>query len=183
MLLSFGEYTVELGRWEGWHEMSRYVAECELGNVVLGEDAEYYSDYHSATVRPGLNGLRCFGIGLVSEGHGLEPHLLLRPSTGELIFGLNRQAVWVSVEERRIVSRIQLNSPFRAFLPIERHNTLLILHEVGVLALYERDQEAWRYDGDIVSNYWVEGEKLHLEFMDAPQTSLDLRTGPPSDRA
>ncbi len=60
------------------------------------EEEMTYSDW---------DGMNSFGIGIYSEGHGLEPHLFVQPERNRLIIGFNseisrKQGCWCVLGSR-----------------------------------------------------------------------------------
>ncbi len=177
MRISFGEHSVVLRSWETKDEMIGFLEKCDAGSILLGEDEELPVDFYSVAVHLGAIKLHRFGVGICSEGHGLTPQLLLQPTKNELIIGLNDEVVGVNVIEKTVDFKIGLDSLFYDFLPLDEYQTILVFHEIGVVVITEDGQEIWHYSKDIVEDYFVEKEWLHLKFMDAGMVKLDLSSG------
>ena len=187
MKLSFAEHIVELQTWESKSEMLDFLARCDAGSIVLGEGAEQEVDFCSATVHLSysasalsgeieLRGER-LGVGICSDGLG-EPHLLLVPEKQMLMFGFNAEAVGVSVKDRNVRFRAPFNySPFRSFLRIWQQEIVLVLHEIGLIALTEEGNELWRYEDDVIADCTIDRGKLHLTFMDSAPIIIDIASG------
>lgn len=177
MQVTFGNNTITLQVWETKSEMLSYLSKCEAGSLLLGEDADQEMHFYSATVRLGQAGVNCFGIGICSEGHGLTPHLLLQPDAEVMVFGFNQEVVGINVKERKINFKIPLVSLFYNFLTLNQRQLILVIHEIGVVAITEEGKEIWRYDKDIINDWVIEDDKLHLKFMDAPPVSIEISSG------
>jgi hypothetical protein len=187
MNLSFAESVVELRSWGSKSEMLDYLARCDGGSLLLGEDAEREEEFYSATVHlnratapagGGEPGGKRFGVGVCSEGGGVSPHLLLLPEKQLLVFGLNAEVAGVSVAGRRLLFRTTFDHlPFRSFVHARRRGLILAFHEIGVVALTEEGEEVWRYDKDVITECVVDGDRLTMSFMDSPPVSLNLASG------
>lgn len=93
MYLSLDGNLMHTRIWGSQEEMIEHISGHEAGGVMLGEGAEYARGFYSVTVHLGArDGPGRFGIGVISEGHGLTPHLLLQPES-------NR--AWSSASTRR----------------------------------------------------------------------------------
>ena len=177
MRLAFGEHTVEVHSWETKQALLDFLSTCEAGSVVLGAHAEQHKVFYSAYVHLGWSGLRRFGIGVCSEGHGLVPHLFLQPERLILIVGFNSEVVAVNVQTGKIGFQFALDALFRSFVFLSQHKVMLIFHEIGVLAVSECGEELWRYDRDTIESCVISEERLRLQFLDAPPVQLSITSG------
>ena len=66
--------------------MTSFLKKCDVGSILLGQDAQQYVDYFSITVHLVNTGNR-FGVGIISEGHGLTPQVLPDSRRQLLIIG------------------------------------------------------------------------------------------------
>ncbi len=176
MHIAFGEHFIELNCWERREQMIRYLQDCPAGNILLGEEAEMPREFYTATLHLGAEGHR-FGIGICSEGHGLVPQMLLLEEKGTLLFGFNRQVVAFDVAKRQVLFRIELSALFYRFVHLSDKKVILVLYEIGIMALDQGGQKLWQYERDIVSNYRIMGNRAVVEFMDSPSVVIDLITG------
>ncbi|MBI1930820.1 hypothetical protein HYR99_42055 [Candidatus Poribacteria bacterium] len=177
MRISFGEHSVVLHSWETKEEMIGFLEKCDAGSILLGEGEELPVDFFSVVVHWGGLRLHRFGVGICSEGHGLTPQLLLQPTHNELIIGLNSEVVGVNVVEKTVDFRIGLDSLFYDFLPLNECHLILVLHEIGVIAMTEDGKEIWHYSRDIMEDYFIKEEWIYLKFMDAENVKLCLSSG------
>lgn len=177
MRVAFGQHSLELMAWPSEGEMIQHLSSCREGYVILGEDARQYRAFISTEIRLGFTATSCFGIGLYSEGHGLVPHMLLLPESEQLVFGFNNEATRVSVREKRVVSRLLLDSLFRSFIHLKERKLILVFHEIGVTAISENGSHEWSYAKDIIQKCVLSETYLELEFLDEPSVKLALATG------
>jgi hypothetical protein len=187
MLLSFEEHILALQSWDSRTEMEAFLTTCDEGSLVLGADAEQHVEFHSVLIQlnecikvageaeltPGR-----FGIGILSQGLGLKPHLLLIPERYELVLGFNAEIAAFNIKHRESSYRIDLNrSPFRSFVRLRELKVLLIFHEIGVLGLGEDGQVLWRHERDVITYSMIQGRRLSLHFMDASSVEIDVVNG------
>jgi len=177
MRIVFGQHNLHFKGWSSEEEMIHYLSSCKAGYVILGQDAKQYREFFSTTLFLGFSGTSSFGIGVLSEGHGLVPHVLLLPKKKELLFGLNSQAASLRVEEGSVGFRIQLDSLFRSFLHLDESETILVFHEIGVIAIDENGNEKWTYAKDILEDGFLSKGCLRLKFVDGLSVRLSLATG------
>jgi hypothetical protein len=176
MQVSFAKHILQLGRWDSRDEMQHHLESSSERYVLLGENAEREERFHSILVY--YSGLmnRAWGIGVLSIGLGIPPTLLLLPPS-VLVVGNNLEAVALNVTSQREVFRFSFDTPFRAFIHLPAYDLLLIFNEIGVVATRLDGHEVWRYEKDIITEYYVEAGKLGLTFLDSPAVTLDLQTG------
>ncbi len=177
MFVTFTENVVEVQEWSTKKELTRCLAQCDLGSILLGEDAEPEHKFYSALVRPQTSGLHYLGIGICSEGHGLKPHLLMQPELDIILLGYNQEVTGINIKNREVAFQIKLNSLFYYFLPLKERGIVLIVQEVDVTAITDSGKELWRYGKDLITQAAVEGEKLYLNFMDENPTCLNIISG------
>jgi hypothetical protein len=173
MIICSETCNISLRSWKTEEEMTDFLSECNKGTLLLGRDAEYITDFHS--VRIDYNGSDSFGIGIYSEGHGLEPHLLVK--SDKLIIGFDTQVTGIDIIRRKPDFQIRLNSLFRSFILLKQHRIILILHETGVVAVTEKGQELWSFDEDIIEDYSIDKQSLFLEFSDTESVRLNIISG------
>lgn len=176
MFVNFGENFVEIQQLPTKNELLQRLSRCH-NSLLLGEDAEQKLEFYLATVHFQSTETEPFCIGICAEGHGLKPHLLIQPELQLILFGYNQEVVGVNIENQEVAFRIKLNSLFYYFLPLKKQGIVLIVQEVDVIAIAEDGKELWRYGKDIITHAAVEGEKLHLNFMDEESACLNLLNG------
>ena len=175
--ISFGKHSIESQSWETESEMTSFLKKCDAGSILLGQDAQQYIDYFSITVHFTHTGAR-FGVGIISEGHGLTPQVLLDSQRQLLIIGLNHQVVGIDMTKREASFHIDLGlgALFFQFIPIAELQTILVLHEIGIVAISEDGKPLWEYSADdIIEDWKVKNEKISLKLMDAQPVELDLK--------
>lgn len=192
MNISFAEHAVQIHSVDNSLRMEETLGTCKGGSLVVGEDAQQQSEYYCALIWLDYSAHRgarhsatescCFGIGIVSEGLGLPPQVLAIPEAGLLVFGFNDQVMAFNVNNRKIAYQIGLDrSPFRSFLHRRDLNVVLVFHEIGLVAIGEDGRVLWRFDRDVITESFIDGQTIGLEFMDSPSVKLDLMSG--SERA
>jgi len=157
--------------------MMHFLSNCGDGNILLGKDAEQISDFYAVKVDSDWEGINSFGIGIYSEGHGLEPHLLVQPERNKLIIGFNSDVIGIDTTKRKVRFQIRLSSLFRSFSFLKKYSMILVFHEIGVIAVSENGQEIWSFDEDIIENCAIDNDSLSLAFLDAEPVTLNIFDG------
>jgi hypothetical protein len=177
MRITWGHLTTELREWPTEIEMRGYVLACKSGNLILGEDALQYHRFYSIEFYLESSDLSSLRVGLISEGHGLVPHLLLRPEKSQALFGFNWEVACVNISEKRLVFSLDLDSLFYCFIPLFSYERILVRHEIGVIAIDEAGNKQWSYTKDIITKLLIDETTLELHFFDKSSVRLDIMTG------
>ncbi len=175
MYLSYGKHYIALSSYDTHHEMMTVLSKCEAGSLILGESAEQPTVFYSVISYLGWNGRDRFGLGICSEESGLKPHLLLKPKRSQLLLGFNNEVVAVGIDERQIHFQVRLDSLFHSFFDLDK--TLLVFHEIGLIALDEKGKKCWEYEEDVIEHFEISQNNLSLRFMDAAPVNINLQTG------
>ncbi len=176
MHVSFLEHLIELRSWHNKQEMVNFLTTCEAGYLLLGENPKQESEFYSATIY--LNrAMNRFGVGICSLGIGLTPALLPQPENSVLIFGFNSDVVGVRIPGGEIVFQLKVETLFHAFLSVHRKEMILVKDEIGIVALTQNGNVLWKFGRDVITNAVIEGDQLHLQFMDSPEVFLNLSNG------
>jgi hypothetical protein len=155
-------------------EMSSYLNFCDLGSILLGEDAQQSIHFYTLTIYEGSSDNR-FGVGVISDSTGSVPHVLALPSNKEILIGFNKRIAVVDFAKRIVKYQFCLDSSFFRFIHLK--NIVLVFHEIGVIALNESCNEIWRYDGDIIEDYEIENEDITLRMMDNQTVKITVSSG------
>ncbi len=175
MYLSYGKHYIAHSSYDTYDEMIFVLSKCEAGSLILGESAEQPTVFYSVISYLGWNGRDRFGLGICSEESGLKPHLLLKPKRSQLLLGFNNEVVAVGIDERQIHFQVRLDSLFHSFFDLDK--TLLVFHEIGLIALDEKGKKCWEYEEDVIEHFEISQDNLSLRFMDAPPVNINLQTG------
>lgn len=190
MLVAIEEHALELQSWNDKSSMLQVVNCCDGGAVILGEDSEQELEFYSVIVHfnyaaqihsSRYHGISSWGIGLISEGHGLKPQLIALPNR-TLVFGLNHEVLGLSPDSRSIIFRHGFDTLFHALLYLSTQRILVVRNEIGIIVLDEYGKELWRFEKDIVTNCSIEEWRIELHFLDTAPIVLDLLTGRVVDR-
>jgi len=159
------------------------LSQCDLGSILLSEDADSEQKFYSALVHFQWLGIHYFGVGICAEDRGLSPHMLLLPESDMLLLGFNREVSGVSVKKRKIDFRIELDYLFSCFWQLKDCGLILCFHEIGVVAIGVDGREWWRYSQDIIEDAVVAGDKLQIKFLDKSWVCLDILSGAKAELA
>ena len=182
MKLDFGEHSLEITGWASQSIWRSELHQHEDGHLVLGQDTDHPEDFWIINLTKSLQGKKRFGIGIVSEGHGLVPHFCIWFDR-IVVLGFNREIIGIDANDHREKFRIDLPSLFVRFIPLAQRNTIHVLHEIGWLAIDGQGRGLWEYSKDIVVGWEINDEVIRIDFMDSPSISLNASTGRPMPSA
>lgn len=179
MLISFLSHTIKVTSLKTEDELRSRLKACTYKSLLLGEDTEDKSKFYllAFSLDCGRIGSRQIELGICTEDGSLAPHLLLVPEVELVVIGFNKEVVGIRPKDEIYSFRLVFDSLFSSFLHVPHQGFILGIHEIGVIAFTNTGQELWRYDKDVVTEYFVEKDRLSLRFMDSPSVSLCLSDG------
>ena len=177
MLVTFNDKYFELTSCDSKRDLIEILNQCSEGNLLLGENDEQEENFFAIQVHSGKEDKK-FGIGVVSEGYGLIPSILAIPTNSSLFIGFNSEFVIIDCGSKSIRYSTKLGSLFFQFIHFPQHKIVMVLHELGLLAISEEGKEIWEYDAhDIIQDYQIEGNLINLELMDNPSARISILNG------
>lgn len=177
MLISFGNSAIELNRWPEKNRLLEDLTCCTRGIVLFGEAAECPRAFYSLKFYSDRLDADSFGVGILSEGHGLEPELLVRKEEQDILVGFNSQIVVLEFTTGQLKQVIDLGYLFYRTIVIDEAHRIIVQHEIGVVVLDDRLNKVWGFDQDVITSLRIENGLLLLGFMDSPGVTLELANG------
>lgn len=154
-----------IASFQSWNSKSlllSHLAECPV-SVVIGRDVEAPRGYYSSSLE-GISHPIQIGI-IVNQQKA--PSLLLLPLARRIFVGHDQSISIVDLESSSLLKTTLLEGIFFEFLHIEEMGLILVLHELGCMALSEQGEVLWRYiTRDILEGWSVVGNRLKLIIMD-----------------
>lgn len=175
MYLTLTEDFIAVSLKETKKEMLDALNKFDAGKIILGIDAKQESQFY--VIKAALVDKESLGIGIIFEGHGLKPQILVDAVSNKLMLGFNNEVVIVNCPKKTIESRIILNSLFYEFVLLNELKIIIVIQETGVLALNEEGKKLWKHDSDIIENHKIVDGVLHLDFMDSESIALAIPDG------
>ena len=161
--------------WESRSALQAHLDASERPTLLVGQKAEapcaYYS--FSATSSHGRA-----NIGLISSGLGIGPVAVFLHQERRMLVGHDTWLTWISMEPLTIASSRCLYGVFYEFLPIERDDEIVVIHQIGALRVDVSGQVKWSVDTEIIQGWRTDANRnLFLSVMDAPPIVMSLATG------
>lgn len=115
-------------------------------------------------------------VRVVVQGTGVPPQAVF--VDGTLLLGYDASYAVIDVGARRLSHTGSLNGAFFDFVPGADPATMLVVHEIGILALdWKSGRVRWRFDCDIISRVSVDGDRLSVFQFDGPSAVLSMFDG------
>lgn len=150
-------------------QMEDYITSQKLPVVRLGYDQARSRNFRCVQARSGeaqiIVAIKSFGI-------GIDPKWAV--TDHQIIVGYNDRLAFVRIDSGARMRVVDLMTLFVEFLVVRDDGAVVVLCETAVVGLGSDGAELWRYDTDLIKDYYLDGHKLHLKFLDAAATSIDL---------
>jgi hypothetical protein len=161
--------------WETRSALKAHLEASEHRTLLLGQKAEapcaYYS--FSPTSSHGRG-----EIGLISSGLGIGPAAVFLDQGRRMLVGHDTCLTWIGMKPLTVVSSRRVLGVFYEFLPMERDDEIVVIHQIGVLRVDASGGVKWSVNADIVQEWSTEANgNLILSVMDGPPLVLSLATG------
>jgi hypothetical protein len=158
-------------------ELDRLLNKCNLGQIVVGENAIQQVKYFIIKGYLDDDKSNCFGVAMLSEGHGLKPEVLHIHDKCKLIVGINRNVYIIDYINNKVEQIFSFETLFYNFLQVERYKIIMAIYETGVVAINHNFEVMWNFSGDIISDYQIVGNLLNIDFYDGGTINLSLTDG------
>lgn len=162
---------------DGRNEMLNQLKKCSDGYVVLGDNSEQEKAFYLVKLFSQEGANKCFGIGIISEGHGLKPHLMINHLDKNIFLGFNKEVVVFDCVNKVILKRYETDSLFYSFVSLAKLNSVLIVHELGIIQTTMSGEKVWDYTCDIIHGFRVVNSLVELVFEDNSAIRLSLLNG------
>jgi len=161
--------------WESKSVLMAHLESFKPRMIVLGLNAEAPRAYYSFPIALPNGGAE---IGIISSGLGTDVAAVLLDGGKRLLVGHDTFVTWIDVHALAVVATQTLGGAFYEFLPLDREDEIVILHELGALRVDAHGVVQWSVDSDIVERSTVDGgEKLILKVANGGRITVSLASG------
>lgn len=151
-----------LQSWDSKSLLLSHLAECPA-SIVVGWDVEAPRGYYSCSLKGAPYPVQ---LGIIVNQQK-APSLLLLLSARCVLVGHDQSISIIDLESGSLLETILLEGIFFEFLRIEEMELILVLHELGCMALSEQGEVLWqRAARDVLEGWRVVGDRLELTIMD-----------------
>lgn len=152
-------------------ELIESMHKCGTEYVLLGQDSEVVNGSYIFQIETD-NEMR-FTVGVLTEGHGLEP--MCKCIKDKIFIGFNHELhiIDISNKEDKI---IYSNSLFYEFSLDAISNRIIVVFELEIICISVNGNIYWRYMTDIINDYSIENNYVNVT-TDSGKEVIDLLTG------
>lgn len=176
MVLCSENFYVTARRFLDTTEFTRELDTCERGRIMLGSIPDIPYNHWLFEVRLVSNTAHRLGIGAPCS-HAADTPVLLLTKPGHLVVGADTHICAIDVIAGRVLFSKELDLPLFCMLWRRREDSVIVIYEIGAIALDERGFEQWHVSRDVVSGYEIIGDVLTLRFMDEPSVRVHITNG------
>ena len=160
-----------------WDSKSLLLAQIAKGpnSILIGEDIEAPRGYYSHAFTSSESALQ---VGILVNQEKV-PSVLSIPWAALLFFGYDDSISVVDTANGVLVKTLRLEGQFFEFLVLDELQQILVMHELGCVALTNQGNVIWRHSSDDILEDWsTTDEELHLSEMGRSKpVTLSLKTG------
>ena len=150
--------------------------ECDQGNLLLGQEFEEPAEFYTLIIHH-ANTRHSFGVGILSPGYGLRPHVLPLAEQQIVMLGFANRVAGVRIDTRALQFQRKLDALFYGFVPVPSRGVVLAVSETGATALDLTGVPLWHHSQDIVTDWRLNGDSLDLDFLRAGSIRIHVRSG------
>lgn len=151
--------------------------QCVKGYVILGDNSEQEKDFYLVKLFSQEDGNEYFGIGIISEGHGLQPNIMVNHLENSIFFGFNKEVVLFNCLNKVVVKRYQIDSLFYNFVNLAEQNCVLVVHELGIIKITINGEKIWNYTSEIICGLRLDNNAIELFLEEGSHIHLSLSSG------
>lgn len=177
MNITISDQFLQIAEVDGRNEMTNRLIMCPDGYEVFGENCVHERVSYVIKLYSQNSVNSCFGLGIISESHGLKPHLMTNHAENIIFLGFNQEVVVFDCVEKKVLQRLETDSLFYSFVNLTEFKSILIVHELGIIMTTMRGEKVWDFTCDIISGIGVEGSFIKLTLQDGDAICVSLKDG------
>lgn len=130
-------------------------------NLILGEDSQLERNFYAFRVEMKDDLSTVLEIGIISEGHGLQPECKLIDEK-HICIGFNKEVHIIDINNFSKRYKVMLDSLFYEFILLERKDRLIVLQELGLTCISLDGVKLWEHSTDVINDYKIENDSIEL---------------------
>lgn len=135
-------------------ELKENLRNTDYPSLIIGEDSESEVKFYIFEGNKGFNTQNLFQIGIISEGHGLEPDCKIIDER-YLLIGLNSEVHIIDIINLTKNNKIVLDSLFYEFILLNSKDKFIVLYELGIICVSIYGSILWEYSTDVINDYKI----------------------------
>jgi len=161
--------------WESKSALLAHLDACKPRTLVVGLNAEAPRTYFSFSIASSHGRSE---IGVVSSGLGTNAAAVLLDGERRAFVGHDTSVTCIDVRALAIASSQRLGGVFFEFLPVDRDDEIVVLHELGALRVDAEGAVKWSVDSDVIEKSSTDSMgNLVLNVTDGPRLVVSLESG------
>lgn len=129
--------------------------------MILGEDSQIERNFFLFRIEMKYDLSLVLEIGVVSEGHGLQPECKLIDDK-HICIGFNKEVHIIDINNFLKSCKVKLDSLFYEFISLERKDRLTVLQELGLTCISLDGEKLWEHSTNVINDYKVENDSIEL---------------------
>lgn len=164
---------LQSSRVDSYSELVERLRQSRSDSIILGENAQQFREFVLLIINCASEMKELLRIGIISEGHGLEPQYLIS-EPDKMIVGLNREICLIFFSSPSRILRREFGSLFYEFMIVESHNVIVVVCEAEVCCLNQRLELLWNVYSDLIIDYKISGEHVRIVTDEGAKTYLTI---------
>lgn len=142
-------------------ELKEKMRKSKTPNLIVGEDSQIENSFYifKGEINNGTSDI--FEIGVISEGHGLQPECKLIDESYVLL-GMNKEIHIVDIKDFSRHYKFVFDSLFYEFVSCKLKDRIIALYELGVICVSLDGVKLWNHSTEIICDYKVMNNTIEL---------------------
>ena len=180
MRISYHLWDVEFREYTSEAEMETRLRRSAPPFEVHDASGGYARQFYSLEFRPQVEGTETThsSVGFCSSKTGIEPQVLLIPAVNLVCVGIDSSLYMLDMKRQR-TKRVDLGAPFYWMAHLTSQDSILVVHEIGVLLLSSCGETVWErtVDGIISSVRLPSHSSLEIALSGGDTFTVNLKPG------
>lgn len=155
--------TLTIEEWESKTALNSHLQASGKESFLIGKDVEASRKFFSFTYESELGD---FEIGILSSDLGIKPSGIILKDSKTIIIGHDTFLTGIDLTHNNISFTKTLDGVFYEFVSSGADDHIIVIHELGALKIDYTGLEQWSVSTDIVSDFFIDNNKLSLRMMD-----------------
>ena len=153
-------------QWDSKSAVLAHLSESHLPHVLVAAPDEAPRRFDSFAVAASASE---FEIVVFSANASTRPQVLELDGHRRALVGFDSFLCWIDLARATVGPLLRIEGIFFEFIPVERRDHVVVVHELGALRVDSTGNVLWRADTDVVESFRMEADTLVLELMDATE--------------
>jgi hypothetical protein len=153
---------------ESKSELSEYLEQRGCKYVILGKDAEAPGKFYSVDIDR-IGAKAC--VGIISSHFGIRP-VGIWLDNGSIVLGYDRFVTAIDPAGPNELFSLSLSGPFYFFIIMEKGDSIVVVHELGLLNVSCHGEVLWAANTDVIEDVELRDDYLLVKIIGEAQPIL-----------